>query len=62
MAKANQIKQVWLKPEDDQKIEVIAVYLRGLGVDVEPDNRRAKEPFSHTKVIRWLIQNFHPDA
>lgn len=58
MAKSNQIKQIWLKPEDDENIERIADYLRSMGIDVEPDNRRAKEPFSHTKVIRWLASNF----
>jgi hypothetical protein len=51
-----QIKQIWFNPTDDENIQVIADYLAAQGIDVEPDHRKAKDKFSHTKVVRYALQ------
>ena len=46
--KASQIKQVWFTKEDEQNFERLGAYLASIGVDVEPDNRRANDAYSPT--------------
>lgn len=53
--KQQQVKQVWFTDEDEQNFELIAEKLKSQGIDVEPDNRKASSPYSHTKVIRYLL-------
>lgn len=50
-----QIKQVWFTQEDEENFRIVAEALKAKGIDVEPDNRRSKSEYSHTKVLRYLL-------
>lgn len=55
-----QLKQIWLRDDDVDRFERIAKALEAEGEDVRPDNRRANEEFSHTKVFRLLMLRAEP--
>lgn len=57
----DQLKQVWLTGEDEKTFEQVAEALKAQGVDVEPDNRRSKSPYSYTKVVRYLLRQAAQD-
>lgn len=50
-----QVKQVWVGKDDEPNVNFVAEFLRNNGVDVDPDNRKAADPVSHSKLFRHLI-------
>lgn len=51
----DQLKQVWFTQEDTAAFERIARKLESAGIDVQSDYKNAKSPYSHTKVLRYLL-------
>lgn len=51
-----QIKQVWFTAMDEERFERVAKRLEAEGHDVEPDTKKALSPYSHTKVVRILLE------
>lgn len=54
--KQQQVKQVWFTDRDEINFALIGKALKEMGVDVEPDNRKAASPYSHTKIVRHLME------
>ena len=55
--KQQQVKQIWFTSEDEDNFRTVAEAMRGHGLDVEADNKRATSEYSYTKVIRRLLAN-----
>jgi hypothetical protein len=56
LGRQDQLKQVWLTDEDDKLFVQVAEDMKAQGIDVEPDSRRSKTPYSYTKVFRHLLK------